>query len=624
MPNATNVPLNIFFEHGFSVSQTSENGTIFLSRDKYFCEPSAKKDEEKYFFYNTKTGKVIDSVTLNVDSLGNPLGNPFALKKGDICFIKDFASGDFVRVNFLPQFAPLVAFRGNEVFCTAHMKWEEYGGDGKTQCGCALKGFPVSIRGNHDDKALSNAFGFYVNINPESENLITIEYIILNENSFAVEIAKRAISDKDGEHDKMIAYPRNAYIDKQLRHLPAPVYDAVIRILLSYIKKRYCINIEYKNFAENQDYITAIFESPYEPALFLLQKVIPEIREIDTKEPNCFNALCKKINFKPWRTFRRAFNASFKAFPVLLVAQKMGFSDKNILNEMLFDSAMHVFLNERDFENLPSLFAPLPADCEEDFSDDGYFALDDFDIVDVANEPNFVIMDALPEFPNANVEPSAPIPVPEVLSEKEKLAPLLRFYALLLDKRSERSVWSVIKRNVKSYGENHLCDIKDAAAIYFNVKSNIDAEIEKKILSEGLSAFNHNLLVNVQLVKQFSVWLKNNHILNKDIDYTESERALEWEDGGYAFRLVETPAKLFMLGQVLHNCVGGYIKRILSRQCLILYGAKNGEIRLCVEVRSRDVHQCRANMNRDPTGEDWEAFCAWKKVKRLNFDVNRF
>ena len=132
---------------------------------------------------------------------------------------------------------------------------------------------------------------------------------------------------------------------------------------------------------------------------------------------------------------------------------------------------------------------------------------------------------------------------------------------------------------MKSYGENHLCDIKDAAAIYFNVESNIDTEIEKKILSEGLSAFNHNLLVNVQLVKQFSVWLNNNHILNKDINYTESERALEWEDGGYAFHLVETPAKLFMLGQALHNCVGGYIKRILASECLIFYGAKNGEIR---------------------------------------------
>ena len=617
MPTSSNVPLNIFFEHGFSVSQTSENGTIFLSRDKYFCEPSAKKDEEKYFFYNTKTGKVIDSVTLNVDSLGNPLGNPFALKKGDICFIKDFASGDFVRVNFLPQFAPLVAFRGNEVFCTAHMKWEEYGGDGKTQCGCALKGYPVNLR---DNTTNPQDFGFVISVDADAETIITIKYCLLNKNSFTVETDERKIKTIAGEHDNKSSMHRSV----KNCTLPAPVYDAVIRILLSYIKKRYGINIEYKNFAENQDYITAIFESPYEPALFLLQKVIPEIREIDTKEPNCFNALCKKINFKPWRTFRRAFNASFKAFPVLLVAQKMGFSDKNILNEMLFDSAMHVFLNERDFENLPSLFAPLPADCEEDFSDDVDFALDDFDIVDVANEPNFVIMDALPEFPNANVEPSAPIPVPEVLSEKEKLAPLPRFYALLLDKRSERAVWSVIKRNVKSYGENHLCDIKDAAAIYFNVKSNIDAEIEKKILSEGLSAFNHNLLVNVQLVKQFSVWLKNNHILNKDIDYTESERALEWEEGGYAFRLVETPAKLFMLGQVLHNCVGGYIKRILSRQCLILYGAKNGEIRLCVEVRSRDVHQCRANMNRDPTGEDWEAFCEWKKEKRLNFDVNRF
>ena len=615
MPIKSNVPLNIFFEYGFSISKTSENGTIFLSRPENFEEPPVTEKAEEFFYYNTKTDKIIDTVALNTDGNGNPLNNPFALQKGDICFIKDWASGRFVRVNFLPQYIPLVAFRGSEVFCTAHMKWEEYSGNGKTHCSCALKGYPVNLR---DNSETHEVFGFLLSVDAEAETIITIKYIYLDEKTLTVKVDERHIKTTVAKHDTRTAF---RHFRSNKCTLPAPVYDAVIRILMSYIKKRYGINIEYKNFAENQEYITAIFESPYEPALFLLQRVIPEVRKIDTKDPNCFNNLCALIDIKPWRTFRRAFNASYKAFPVLLVAQKMGFRDKNIINEMLFDSAMDVFLNKEDFENLPSLFAPLPDDYEDNFSD---IELDDLLEIPNLDEPNFVIVDALPDFPNANVEPFPPIPVPEVLSAVERLPPLLRFYALLLEKKSERSVWSLIKRNVRSYDENHRSDIKDAASVYFNVKSNIDVEIEKKILSEGLSAYNHNLLSNVQLVKQFSHWLESNNVLNKDIEYTDKERALEADVNGYSFRLVETPAKLFMLGKVLHNCVGNYIKRILSRSCLIVYGAKDGDIRLCIELRGSDVHQCRANKNHDPKGEDWDAFCEWKREKALNFDVNRF
>ena len=612
-------PINKFYEHGFSISHTSENGTIFLSRDPSFTEPPLKPRETEEFFYNIKTGKTINTISLNADANGNPL-HSLEIKDSSLCFIKDYVSGEFVRCNFDPANLPLVAFKDSLLFCTLHGKWEERientSQDGiifKSACGCKLRGYFVNIEESKHDVA-SQVFAIKLFIKADSEDFITIQYLYLNAHSLTVNTQERIISTKTGAHDKLVDY---TYIKENNKALPPLVYDTVIRLLVSYTKKRYNIDISYKNFSENQEYISAILESPYEPSLYILQKIIPEIRDINVKSPACFNELCEKIQFKPWRTFRKAFNQSFYAFPIYLAAQLLGFTDKNIINEMLFDCAMRIFLDKQQFTNLKSLSsqnteqnADIDFAFEAPFDDIADFGIDDFEI---AQED---ILAALPAPEDLEINAA------DAIFEAKHLPKIYHFYNRVLVKRGQRATWSLIKRNVKSY--SHISDIIDAADIYFRVKRNIDTVIDKKIMTEGLSEYNHNLLVNVELVQKYRNWLIYNGKINSPFDYTNKEKRLECAVDGYAFRLVESPMKLFMLGQILHNCVGNYYQRIKDRACLIVYAMKDGQILMCIEVRGSLVQQCRTKRNNDPKGADLEAFLKWKDFHNLVFTQNHF
>lgn len=607
-----NININTFFEHGFSVLRTTENGTIFLHKTGTEAEREASEQKtasknDRLQFYDRKTGKAIDIITLNAHIDGTPLQSPEIIDDG-IYFIKDYVTSDFVRCNLNPKYLPLVAFKGSLLFCTIHADWEELKVEQpnpsqspatplhRTSCGLKPYGYYVNIE-EKKNGVLSNVFAFRLCVKSSADALVTIEYIYLHPKALSVQTDTRIISLKNGD----ILSDCKCITEKN-KTLPPSVYNAVMKILTNYIKKKYGIDITYKDFSENQNYITAIFASPYEPALYFLRELIPEIRAVNLKCPNCFNELCKKIAFKPWRTFRKAFNKSYKAFYTYIAACLLGFKDKNIINEMLLDDAMHVFP------------VKLKAECDPnaiDFADD-FSTLDDI----VPNEENVLAL-----------------PAPSDIAEAEKLAffgrydrtPLYNFYAQLLEKRSERAVWSVIKRNVRSYPKEHISDIYDAAEIFFRVRNNIDTVIEKKILDEGLTKYNHQLLVNVELVYKYRQWLEMNGGANKPIEYTRAEKRLECAINGYSFRLVESPMKLFMIGQILHNCVGTYLHKILAHYCIIVYAMKNGAINLCIEVRGKTIHQVRTAYNDDPKDEDLEAFNGWKKACDLWYSgYNRF
>ena len=124
-----NININTFFEHGFSVLRTTENGTIFLHKTGTEAEREASEQKtasknDRLQFYDRKTGKAIDIITLNAHIDGTPLQSPEIIDDG-IYFIKDYVTSDFVRCNLNPKYLPLVAFKGSLLFCTIHADWEE-------------------------------------------------------------------------------------------------------------------------------------------------------------------------------------------------------------------------------------------------------------------------------------------------------------------------------------------------------------------------------------------------------------------------------------------------------------------------------------------------------------------
>ncbi|MCR5126052.1 MAG: PcfJ domain-containing protein [Treponema sp.] len=569
--------LSKFFENGFVVAGKGDSGTVFLKKVNPAANP-VEPIRRGEGFYNMRSGKIITEAVMNVPP---PEENSVAVSEdgaGTVFFVRDFATGKFSRANFNPASLPLAAFRGERVFCPVHGKWEKLIKPLRTECGLSVRGFPVK----YDKDGL---FGFRITVNAKSGELIKIDYISLDLRKRHASVFRRIISTSEPQPDS-----------NSRRTLPAEVFDFVIRILVTYTRNVYGIDISYKDFGKSQDFITAIIKSPFEPALFLLKDMFPEIGKsggIDFMNPGCFNIFCAKIGIVPYRTLRRAFNSSFRALPRCYMASKIGITDKNIMNEMILSDETDV------------LFLPGK---EENFGIDDDFILadDDFDDFDYAPVmEGFDVFDYLPgpqenaEIPDDGTDPTLPVAV--------------RFYSIAARTRSNRSVWNLIRKNIASYDIHSRNDIADAARIYFGLRNTIDAETDSRIMRDGLSRYNHDLLVHIANEERLRLDAERARLLSIPVEYSDEELLLERDAGGLNFRIEKIPAGLTDVGGIMHNCVGTYADRVISKQCIIVTARRKGELVLCIEVRGNRVIQCREKYNTPPKGANRAAFNIWKR-----------
>ena len=137
-----------------------------------------------------------------------------------------------------------------------------------------------------------------------------------------------------------------------------------------------------------------------------------------------------------------------------------------------------------------------------------------------------------------------------------------------------------------------------------------------KIRKEGFTDYNHNLLMRIYNQLQ----PREECFENKDITYTEEERSLEWENGGYKFCLPEDTSRLVDIGSNMNICVGHlYRDKAVKKECTIVYATKGEEYELCIELskhnnRFRLVQRSAFN-NMDPRGNDMAIFKQWCRVK---------
>ena len=77
-----------------------------------------------------------------------------------------------------------------------------------------------------------------------------------------------------------------------------------------------------------------------------------------------------------------------------------------------------------------------------------------------------------------------------------------------------------------------------------------------------------------------------------------------------------TPDEIIREGNVLHHCVGGYVKRIAQKECLILFLRRCGNEAkpfYTIEVRHRRIVQVRGQGNQDPTHAVQDFIDHWKR-----------
>lgn len=184
----------------------------------------------------------------------------------------------------------------------------------------------------------------------------------------------------------------------------------------------------------------------------------------------------------------------------------------------------------------------------------------------------------------------------------------------ILQIKNEKTVLNILKRS--EFEESNYGGISDDAIIIFNrYYDNMPAELKKDVLENGFTKRTHDELV------KYDYTMEHKTVVFK---YKKEDRDFEDNINGYEFSLPKDSKELYLIGASLHNCVGSYTDRILDKYCLIVYAMKDGEYRICIEIRGNKIIQQRVDYNMDPTGDDAVVMKLWKEKHGLVFSGNQW
>ena len=186
---------------------------------------------------------------------------------------------------------------------------------------------------------------------------------------------------------------------------------------------------------------------------------------------------------------------------------------------------------------------------------------------------------------------------------------LVFFSKYSIKKRGQLSTMNTILR--KSEDVDYFMK-DDAFCMFRSYFRHIPEELRKDILEDGFTRFNHDALCKVS----FSA--ENRSITFK---YSGEQKKLEDDIDGYSFRLPKTNMQMCEIGTALHNCVASYAEIVEGKECTIVYAEKDGEYKICIEVRGKEVCQERIDRNEAPTGEEKAVLSKWHERHGLKIVV---
>ena len=186
---------------------------------------------------------------------------------------------------------------------------------------------------------------------------------------------------------------------------------------------------------------------------------------------------------------------------------------------------------------------------------------------------------------------------------------LVFFSKYSIKKRGQLSTMNTILR--KSEDVDYFMK-DDAFCMFRSYFRHIPEELRKDILEDGFTRFNHDALAKI------SYSVENRSITFK---YSVEQKNLEDDIDGYSFRLPKTNMQMCEIGTALHNCVASYAEIVEGKECTIVYAEKDGEYKICIEVRGKEVCQERIDRNEAPTGEEKAVLSKWHERHGLKIVV---
>ncbi|MBQ4377809.1 MAG: PcfJ domain-containing protein [Treponema sp.] len=185
---------------------------------------------------------------------------------------------------------------------------------------------------------------------------------------------------------------------------------------------------------------------------------------------------------------------------------------------------------------------------------------------------------------------------------------LVFFSNYSIKKRGEIATMNTLLR-----GYEDLWEADDAMRMFADYFKHIPEELRKDVLTDGFTHFNHDALSNL-------TYRVDNE--NYTFEYTKKQKSLEDDIDGYEFRLPETSWQMCEIGTALHNCVASYAKPVRNNECTIVYARKDGEYKICIELRETGKGytpaQERIDRNASPTAEQKKILNLWHEKHRIS------
>lgn len=171
------------------------------------------------------------------------------------------------------------------------------------------------------------------------------------------------------------------------------------------------------------------------------------------------------------------------------------------------------------------------------------------------------------------------------------------FCKFSIKKRGQKATMNTLLKNHEDYYTYY-----DALKMFCKYFKHLSDVLKKDILEDGFTDFNHNALSTLAFRYE-----------NKNItfSYTPEEKKLEDNIQGYDFCLPENSYELCEIGNVLHNCVASYSESVKEKSCTIVYAKKDGEYKICIELRGKEIFQERVDHNKAPDALEKEILDIW-------------
>ncbi len=178
-----------------------------------------------------------------------------------------------------------------------------------------------------------------------------------------------------------------------------------------------------------------------------------------------------------------------------------------------------------------------------------------------------------------------------------QLSHLAFFSRWCIKNRGELSAMNILLKESDDWVEK-----SDAISMFAENFRHIPKTLRNDILKDGLTTFNHDALSNV-----------DSEVRNKNytFSYSRSQKRLEDNIGGYEFRLPADSSQLREIGSALHNCVASYSDNVRKKVSTIVYARKDGDYKICIEVRGKEIFQERSDHNKSPSEEERKILDQW-------------